>query len=482
MIQSVLVNPPMTAAENYGDLADMSPEFPLLGLAFMTTYAKQAGHHVALLDLANATIDQAVAQLAKYDLVGMSAYITNVRSLSILVQRLKQAYPHQTLVIGGPHATLFPHDFEEWPVDYVVSGEGEQIWVSLLEALNQGIPPKPMPGLGMRQAMGKLVIAGKADVVNNLDEIGPPDISQYDMARYYSPMHIRGKKVIHTLTTRGCPFKCTFCAATEVMGRTMRFRSVPDVIEELKRYRDQGYDSLMFYDDIFTIRKRHVFELCEAMAQNHLKFKWTCFTRTNAVNDRDMLAAMRQTGCYLITFGCETAHDKTLALMKKGLTQEDNVRGIENVHQAGIKSLSSFMIGLPNETAEDIQRTIDFATRSKLTFAVFPIFEPFKGTAIYETCKETGRWVNIKGEKNSLLVDDETIWVPNTISRAEIQRLAASAFKQFYFKPDRLMKVAHHALWTLPPARAWKFMHGGLSYFLRKSKDVSAGLLQGSRY
>jgi hypothetical protein len=125
------------------------------------------------------------------------------------------------------------------------------------------------------------------------------------------------------------------------------------------------------------------------------------------------------------------------------------------------------MVGLPGETAEDIRRTIEFARKSPLVFAVFPIFEPFRGTPIYELCKQTGAWQVIEGEPNRLLQDQPEVWVPHGISRAEIVALARQGFREFYFHPRRMRKLLAHALLTLPPARSFRLFRGGLSYFLR---------------
>ncbi|MBF0186450.1 MAG: radical SAM protein [Magnetococcales bacterium] len=470
-MKTALVNPPLAVEENYGSLSGFSPEMPQLGIAFITGFLKQNGFEVDLLDLGGTIYSETVKRLTSYDVVGFSTYITNAHVVQTLSRDLKDLKPEITLIAGGPHVTLFPQDMEGYGLDYVVSGDGELPMLELMQHLVHGHPISDYNGIGVVDG-GRTVRfpASRSRKIDDLDIIGPPDTSQYALENYFPPAHVQGRKVIHTLTTRGCPFKCTFCAAAEVMGRRMRFRNPDNVVEELLHYKEMGYDSVIFYDDIFTIRRRHVMELCEAMIKADLGFDWCCFTRTNVVQHPEMLAAMKESGCYLITFGCESANDHTLKLLRKGLSVEQNLEGIERVHQAGIMTFSSFMIGLPGETAEDIRHTIRWARDSKLDFAVFPIFEPFKGTPVYDDCKQLGSWQTLKDQSNNLLSNQSDIWVPNGITRKEVVLLAREAFKSFYFRPRRFLGVMRYVLTRLPPERSLTFIKGGIDYFLTFAK------------
>lgn len=463
-----LVNPPISAAEQYGSMKDLAPELPLLGIAFLSTYVKRHGFDVDLLDLAGTSPEESVNRLRDYDVIGFSSYITNHAAITKLASRLKSK--GRTIIVGGPHATIFPTDFEASDVDYVVSGDGELPLAEILVAIRDARDPGPVSGIARREADGTLTLNGKAETINDLDLIGPPDVQKYDLSRYYPPVHIRGRKVIHTLFSRGCPYKCTFCAAAETMGRRVRNRSVTAAIDELKRYRDAGYDSVMFYDDIFTVSSRRVLDFCSALIKAGLKLKWTCFTRADSVKNKEMLAAMKEAGCYMMTFGCETANDKTLKLLQKGMTQANNVEGIAAAFEAGILTTSSFMIGLPGECEQDILRTISFARDSRLTFAVFPIFEPFRGTPVFDVCKRLGSWQRIEGDRNQLVQDQEEIWVPDGISRSEVVGLARRAFREFYFKRRRGIELARYLLFALPPLRTLRFLKGGASFFYGTGK------------
>ena len=163
-----------------------------------------------------------------------------------------------------------------------------------------------------------------------------------------------------------------------------------------------GYDSFQFYDDIFTIHKPRVMELCQTIIDKKWKIQWMCFTRTNCLSD-DMLKLMKHSGCYLIAFGAESGDDELLKLIKKSLTAQKNLEGIEMARKWGIRTFSSFMLGLPRETPEKTETTIQFALKSGLDYAVFPITEPYPGTELWVDAKKYGTF-DISGRySNNLL-------------------------------------------------------------------------------
>lgn len=455
-----LVNPPLRATQQYGSLASLAPDLPLLGPAFLSSFLSKHDVHVELLDLSTETFRSAIDDLRGYDVIGFTSFITNRQAILDLIPSIKT--PKNIIVIGGPHATLFPEDFAVEGIDYIVSGDGELPLLEIISATREQRVARKMAGLAFRDE-DKWSFSGLAHQVD-LDQVGPPDIFKYKLNKYRPPVHIRGHRVIHTMTARGCPYKCAFCAAAEIMGHRIRYRALEEVIEELKHYRRIGYDSVMFYDDVFTLNKKRAGDLCKLIIDEKLDLHWCCFTRTDCL-DPSLLSLMKKSGCYLITFGCESVNNKTLKILQKNLTHEKNIEGIEMVRNAGISSSSSFMIGLPEETLNDIEATVRFAASSKLTFAVFPVFEPFRGTAIYEFCKKTGDW-KIDGNQNSIS-DEKGVWTPFGINRCDIERMARKAFVKFYTSPRRACVLMAYLI-TLPLARTYRFFIGGLGYFANR--------------
>jgi anaerobic magnesium-protoporphyrin IX monomethyl ester cyclase len=465
-----LLMPPSKLEENYGNLSGAAPELPSLGLAFIAKYLKVKGIDCDLLDLSNNTelTQKFLTNITSYILVGMPAYITTVPNVISFSNAIKKANKNCFITVGGPHATLFPEDLHQESIDFIVNGEGEIAFYQLANGLLQNnIELSNIKGLHYKQN-GNYIYNGPGNIIANLDELGSPLVGKYNYDNYYPAVHILGSKVIHTMTLRGCPFKCTFCAAGQIAKRRVRYRSVDCIIDEINNYVKLGFDSLIFYDDTFNINKQRVLELCKKIKVEKINVKWACFSRTDLV-DRESLNYMRDAGCYLITFGCESGNDKTLKLLKKGITAEQNYKGIELVYEAGIQAGASFMIGLPGEDYHDLENTIEFAKKSKLTFGNFPVFEPFKGTPIYETCKTTGVWITDLRFKNVLLKDQEDIWVPQGLQRDEIEQCARRAYYEFYFRPEILARIAKKTLYYLPIQRKIRLINSAFQYFVIKN-------------
>jgi len=285
------------------------------------------------------------------------------------------------------------------------------------------------------------------------------------------------------VTSRGCPYECTFCEAKMTFGRTFRHHSPQRVVEDLNRlHTTYGFDSFQFYDDIFTTNRKRVLALCEKLASNKHQFRWMCFTRTDLV-DPELCRVMKRAGCYLIVFGCESGDQQLLNLIRKKLTVERNYEGIRIANAAGIRTLSSFMLGLPTETPAQSRKTISFAVTSRLDYAVFPIFEPYPGTEIWKDAVENGSFIQSGEHQNHLLTNFDKIWVPAHRSREELEQVAREAFRKFYLRPKTVWTWLRN-LPHMPFGRFLRFLWSGLYYFLFASwvEEVRTYRGRGSRY
>lgn len=477
-----LIIPPSNIEEQYGSLFKAAPVLPLLGIAFIAKYLSLQDIDTDIYDF---SVDKKSTYLffdkiSDYKIIGMPAFITTLPDVISFAKIIKDKNPQCFTVVGGPHATLFPEDFFVNGIDIIIKGEGEIPFCEIVfKILGNSFNFSSIRGLHFRKN-GKFFYTGDSNLMDDLDKIDSPLIEKFKLSCYYPPVHILGKKTIHTLTSRGCPYDCNFCAATKIFKGRIRFRSIDLVIEELKKYIAQGYDSVIFYDDIFTINRKRTIELCEKVISCRIKIKWTCFSRTDAV-DKELLNYMKEAGCYLITFGCESGNNKTLELLNKKLTVEKNHKGIALTHEAGILAASSFMIGLPGEDRSDIERTVTFAKNSKLTFAYFPIFEPYKGTAIFDISEQKGKWINDSGLKNHIFNYQEKIWVPNGLTRNVIEKYARKAFKEFYLRYEIIDKITRTVALALPIQRKIRFILFGIDYFILK-RFISVKGRIGSRF
>ncbi|MBF0323886.1 MAG: cobalamin-dependent protein [Alphaproteobacteria bacterium] len=477
----LLVVPPGTLEESYGKLSAAAGELPMLGLAFIAGSLRDQGHEVRVIDyevngwpMARVEDD---LRTFKPDVVGMTAYITNMRRCAKVAELAKRLDPAVTVVLGGPQVTIFPEEAFACPdIDMIVLSEGEIIVRNVMNALGDPTALRQVKGIWFRDG-GEVVRNPREGLVDDLDILPRPALDLYDMDLYFPPAHIQGSRVVHLLTSRGCPFKCTFCETKLTFGRSFRYHSTDRVLEEMAGLVARGYDSFQFYDDIFTVNRKRVTELCQGIIDRGWKIRWMCFTRTNCL-DEDVLAIMKKAGCYLITFGCETGNDDLLQLLKKGLTVEQNRRGIAMAKKAGIKACSSFMLGLPGETREHTERTIAFALESGLDYAVFPITEPYPGTEMWIDAAQYGTFDDSGRYANSLLTENAAVWVPHGRTREELSQMAQDAMRQFYLRP-RIVLQSLMNFTRMPPSRAVRFLWAGIRFFIIDRRRRSTA---GTRY
>ncbi len=465
----LLIIPPGSVEESYGRLSSAAGELPMLGLAYIAASLRDQGHEVKVIDyeVNHWPMSRVANDIREFrpHALGMTAYITNMRRCAKVAEIAKTVDPAVTVMFGGPQVTIFPDEAFECPhLDLIVLSEGEIVVRNVMNALGNEERLREVKGIWFRAADGEIVRNPREGLVSDLDILPRPALDLYRMDRYYPPAHIRGRKVAHFLTSRGCPFQCTFCETKLTFGRSFRYHSTERVMTEIAGLIEAGYDSIQFYDDVFTANRERVEDLCRAIIDRRWRIKWMCFTRTNTVAP-DLLSLMRRAGCYQITFGGESGNDDLLLLLKKGLSVEQNRKGIAMARQAGIATVASFMLGLPNETPQHSERTIRFALDSDLDYAVFPITEPYPGTELWIDAQKYGTFDSSGRYSNNLLSEHSAVWIPHGRSRGELERLAAAAMRRFYLRPRQVLGVVKNFV-RMPPGRAFRYLTAGLKFFL----------------
>jgi len=478
----MLVVPPGSMEDSYGRLSSAGGNLPMLGLAYIAASLRDQGHQVKIVDfeIQKVAFSLVEPEIRKFDpdLLGMTAYITNMQRCFKMAEITKRINRDTLVILGGPQVSIFPEaGMESNDIDFCVLSEGEIVIRNLLNALSSGKPLEDVKGIVFRDNNGAIVNTGRESLIRDLDRFPPPALDLYDMENYFPPVHVRGKKVGHIMTSRGCPFQCTFCETKLTFGKTFRYHSNERVLWEIENLVSKGFDSIQFYDDIFTVNKKRVLKLCRSIAKKRLKFQWMCWTRTNCVDD-EVLQAMKKAGCYAINYGAESGNDELLKLIKKSLTVKENLRGIQLAKKHGILTNSSFMLGLPTETRQQSFKTIRFALNSGLDYAVFPILEPYPGTALWNDVKKYGYFDDSGKYKNNLMSNVSSVWIPNGRSREELERIAYMAMKKFYLRPKQINQSIKNFIY-LPPKRAFRYIKAGITFFVLSYSKSSKG---GTRY
>ena len=258
----LLIFPPMTMKERYSKkVGNVGGHLAPLGIAYMAAVLEKAGHKVSILDAPamGMTSDNVLEEIEKTNpkFIGISAITSTIHRVVEISRKIKEKYPNIILGIGGPHVTIFPEKtLKDTQANFVMTGEGE---VSIIDALKN-----------IKKLDGKRIIHGKP--VNDLDSVPFPARHLLPMDKYTSlpNNYIRSPHVINMITSRGCPYRCTYCCKA-IYGMRYRQRSVRNTIEEIKKViKDYGAQEIAFWDDIFTIRRDWVLNFCKELKRRRI--------------------------------------------------------------------------------------------------------------------------------------------------------------------------------------------------------------------
>jgi len=386
---------------------------PRLGLPILGTQLKEAGYEVSFHLGTGDSLPW--RKIFDADLVGISTTTATCREAYQVAGLLRaQNIP---VVIGGIHASFMPEEAMQF-ADYIVRGEAEVSFLPLVQSIEAGLPPNDIPGVSY-WSDGKIVHNDDLESKIDMDTLPIPDLTLLDS---YSSM-----SNIPVMTSRGCPFNCTFCCVTEMFGRRYRHRCTESVLEELTRYQGKN---VFFCDDNFTANPRFTKELLREIIDRGIKLKrWGAQVRVDAANDDELLDLMRRSGCGIVYIGFESINPATLEHYNKEQTIEDIEEAIKRFHDYGIRIHGMFVFGADTDTVDTIRETTDFALRAKIDSVQFMTLTPFPGTPFYD---------QIEGEERIFIHDwsvydgHHTVFEPALMSAAELQSETISALKSFY--------------------------------------------------
>ena len=346
--------------------------FPPLGLLYLASVLKEAGYEVSVLDAAvkGWNLERVEKWVRKEDpeVLGLSTFAGNLGHVVELARRVKEARPELKIILGGPQATFTADPLlrKYSLVDLVVRGEAEEIIVGVLRVLEGKEEPGEVRGISYRVG-DKVVHNPPAGPVLDLDSLPRPDRSLLGV-KYSStlgPLSFSSGKSTTVLTSRGCPYRCTFCSCMAFRGSLCKFRSPENVVGELEELEGEGYEEVGFVDDSFTLVRKRVERICELMRKRKLNLSWWCESRVDAVS-LELFREMKRAGCEAVFFGLESGSQRILDYYQKRITPEQSVRAVEAARRAGLNTTGTFIVGAPVETREEVLQTLRFAGRLKL--------------------------------------------------------------------------------------------------------------------
>ncbi len=433
---------------------------PRLGTLTLGAILKNAGYEVKVFIEEIKGVDWDYVLDA--DLVGISTITSTApRAYEMASIVRKAGIP---VFMGGPHVSFLVEEALSH-CDYVLCGEAEQAIVPFVEALLCGQGLEAIPGLAWRygHSVKKNELAGH---VMDLDELPFPDFSL-----------VAGKKkfkgdlsITPIMTSRGCPFGCNFCSVTAMFGRRYRFRSVDNVMEEL-RFRKPGW--VFFYDDNFAARPAHTKELLRRMIDEKITPKWSAQVRIDVARDPELLELMKKAGCTIVYIGLESINPKTLEALNKGQTPEQIEEAIRIINSYDIGIHGMFIFGADHDDPATIRSTVKFAKKNKLLSVQFMILTPLPGTHVFEKMAEEGRLLS---RDWGYYDAHHVVFEPKGMSPLQLQTLTIKAMLKFYSLHRILARLNRFSIWTMMiRAYGWRLTRksrSNLSDFVAHLKEI----------
>jgi len=365
----------------------MVNSYPSLGLAYLAAVLEEREHDVRIFDFGldpGRPLADEVGDVLAFEpaLIGITSMTSAYHSVEGALELLRPE-TRAPIVLGGPHATVFPERTlgEQPAVDYLVYGEGEETLLDLVAVLEGQREPAQVAGLCYRQN-GQVVRNPERPLIPDLDALPIPARHLFELDRYplYAP---DGGRMLTVLTSRGCPYNCSYCFKG-IVGRTYRQRSPENLVSELKLLIETyGIRNFYFIDDLFTLDVKRLNALMDLFIQDELDILWQCLARVDRVTP-EILNKMAAAGCREIHYGIESGNQEIIDRVGKHITLEQVRNAISWTAAAGIRGKGYFMLGLPGDTEETMEQTIQFATLLDLDDAMFSLTTPFPGTRMWD--------------------------------------------------------------------------------------------------
>lgn len=379
-----LVNPPKL---NF--YRQMGSGFPPLGIGYLAAVLQSAGWEVQLVDLDNDPQARRSVELKRYDLVGISADTPGYPAALEIAAAARRAGGR--VVMGGHHVT-----FRDWEalqsgvVDYVIRGEGEGSILALMEAVEGERPAEDVPNLSFLRN-GKVIRTPSRRPVADLDGLPFPARDLLPMHRYRA--FFQGRRATSVITSRGCPFNCSFCASSRFDGLEWRARSSSSIADEVEFLRSEySYRAFAFMDDNFTLNPERVLAFVDELDRRRLEIIWWCFSRADIIVKHEaMVRRMAEAGAKRVFLGLESGSQEVLNGYGKRITIEQQREAIALLRRYGIETHGGFIVGDPHETKEMVEQTVRVAVDLNPSIAQFSVLTPYPGTVLFEQVCREGR-------------------------------------------------------------------------------------------
>jgi anaerobic magnesium-protoporphyrin IX monomethyl ester cyclase len=444
----VLINPPLKTMEMFGLEIERGASQPPLGLCYIAAVARSNGYEIEILDaealgLSEKECAKKIIEL-NANVLGLTATTSAIKTASRIAETVKIQRPDCLTVLGGCHVTAIPEiTLKRCPsIDVAVIGEGERTFIELLRAFKENKSFENIDGIAFRKD-GLIRRTRERVRIHNLDELPMPawDLLPELRTHYQVQFHSR----IHTpsfslVTSRGCLGTCRFCPKT-TFGSHITHHSGKGTFEMVSYLRQKyGIRSILFDEDNLLFPHDRIIEFSNLMIDAELDVDWACLTRVDSVPEW-LLKKIQYAGCWQLLFGIESGSQRILNFIGKNITLSKISRAVHSACDVGISPKGFFILGLPTETHETIQETINFMLELPLDDITFCYFTPFPGTEFANSAHLYGKMLGDWDKMNLY----EPSFIPNDLTEDDLIQYGKLCTKLFYSRQRILDKYKERA-------------------------------------
>jgi anaerobic magnesium-protoporphyrin IX monomethyl ester cyclase len=393
--------------------------------------------------------------------------LTNMREAAFRMIRLAKERGC-IVIVSGSDSTDHYQKYLEHGADFVLLGEGEMTLLELMTAIRYGVLDfSQIPGLALRQHNDPIKTEGRK-LIRDLDALPMPAWDLVDMSMYRNTwLSHAGYFSLNVGTTRGCPFKCNWCAKP-IYGNRYHARSPRHVVEELKWLKEQyAFDHIWFCDDIFGLKPDWVDEFADLVEEAGLKFRFKIQSRADLLVQQNYVRALARAGCADVWMGAESGSQKILDAMDKGITVEQIRVATQLLREHGVKASFFIQFGYPGETRDDIQKTIRMINNLLPDSLGISVSYPLPGTVFYERVK-----ADLKEKANWTDSDELQIMFRNTHTPAFYKQLHRYVHKTYR---SHLALASLKNLFAHPAAMSWASLKRAASLAWYTPSSLLAG-------
>lgn len=416
---------------------------PFLSLVALAASVLETGNDAKILDLqlSKDPFKEIRNSLVDYrpTIIGLSFTTPLYPEAKKIAQFIKESYPEVKIISGGVHTSIMPEQvLNETDIDIAVIGEGD---ITIKEIV-QDLPLTSIKGIAFRDKKDKtkIIKTPPRPLVQDLDSLPMPAWHLLSIKSYKNPRMMARKNPVATIeTSRGCVFGCTYCNKS-VFGRTFRFKSVKRVVDEFEHLKKLGFGEIHVWDDMFSTNMPRAKAICDEIINRKIKIPWQldCGVRVNCV-DQEFFYKLKKAGCYKVAFGYESGNNQVLKNVHKEATIEQAFEATKMAKKAKLEVVGFFMLGLPGETVETMNDTINYAIKLDIDYAKATILVPYPSTEIYCEWKQQG---HIKSEDWGRYNDHSPskVYDHPALDWETLGKYYDLFYKKFYIRPRYISK------------------------------------------